>query len=125
MFKRGRLWRLWSKNFADFSLGKPIPGTGAGLRPLGKDPNFAKDLRENFNITIPILHEDDKNDAFKNTDHTGNGKNKWPNPELVNPDWKHVVSIILNCWQIFPKKIGKAYYSNMIVILKMHQFLPS
>ena len=92
MFKRGRLWRLWSKNFADFSLGKPIPGTGAGLRPLGKDPNFAKDLRENFNITIPILHEDDKNDAFKTTNHTGNGKNKWPNPSMVNDEWKCVVS---------------------------------
>jgi hypothetical protein len=36
--------------------GLPIAGTGAGLRPIGQDPNFAKDFREIYNISVPI-HE--------------------------------------------------------------------
>ena len=87
--------------FLDFSplcmlkwstIGNPISGSGAGLRPIGKDPNFVEDLREIFNISIPILHEDDKNETYR-TYFTGNGRNKWPNPNLVSSTWREVVSV--------------------------------
>ena len=73
-------------------VGNPIAGTGAGLRPIGKDPNFVEDLREIFNISVPILHEGDETNSFKVTKHTGNGKNKWPNPQYVTSNWREVVS---------------------------------
>ena len=38
--------------------GKPIHGSGAGLRPIGKDPNFVADLRESFNISVPVLSDE-------------------------------------------------------------------
>ena len=45
-----------------FLLGIPIAGTGAGLRPIGQDPNFVADFREIFNISVPILENEDKID---------------------------------------------------------------
>ena len=75
-------------------VGNPIAGTGAGLRPIGKDPNFVEDLREIFNISVPILHEGDETNSFKVTKHTGNGKNKWPNPQYVTSNWREVVSTV-------------------------------
>ena len=38
--------------------GKPISGSGAGLRPIGQDPNFVADLRESFNIAVPVLSDE-------------------------------------------------------------------
>ena len=38
--------------------GKPISGSGAGLRPIGQDPNFVADLRESFNISVPVLSDE-------------------------------------------------------------------
>ena len=38
--------------------GKPISGSGAGLRPIGRDPNFVADLRESFNISVPLLSDE-------------------------------------------------------------------
>ncbi len=40
----------------------PIAGTGAGLRPIGQDPNFVEDFREIFNISVPIHQNEDEID---------------------------------------------------------------
>ena len=75
-----------------FSLGQPIAGTGAGLRPIGQDPNFANDLREIFNISYPIRSEAEEDLIFSRDSYSGNGRNKWPSPELVSENWKATVS---------------------------------
>ena len=77
-----------------FSLGQPIAGTGAGLRPIGQDPNFANDLREIFNISYPIRSEAEEDLIFSRDSYSGNGRNKWPSPELVSENWKATVSKI-------------------------------
>ena len=41
-----------------YFTGKPISGSGAGLRPIGRDPNFVADLRESFNISVPLLSDE-------------------------------------------------------------------
>ena len=79
------------KNF--FITGRPIAGTGAGLRPLGQDPNFVQDLREIFNISCPIRSDLEEDKMMAELDHNGNGRNKWPRPDLVSPQWRAVVSI--------------------------------
>ena len=43
----------------------PIAGTGAGLRPIGQDPNFVSDFREIFNLSVPILPDDDPIDQVQ------------------------------------------------------------
>ena len=43
----------------------PIAGTGAGLRPIGQDPNFAEDFREIFNISVPIHQNDEEIDQVR------------------------------------------------------------
>jgi hypothetical protein len=65
--------------------GQPVFGTGAGLRPLGSDPNFVNDSREIFNISVPIV------DDHIGLNYNGNGRNKWPNPSLVTPNWRDLV----------------------------------
>ena len=76
-------------------IGTPIAGTGAGLRPIGQDPNFAKDLREIFNISYPIRSQAEEDLMLSRDNYCGNGRNKWPKPELVSEDWKATVSNFL------------------------------
>ena len=45
-----------------YTAGIPIAGTGAGLRPIGQDPNFVADFREIFNISVPILDNEEEID---------------------------------------------------------------
>ena len=71
--------------------GKPISGSGAGLRPIGQDPNFVADLRESFNIAVPVLSDEEEDKAMSRPFHSGNGRNKWPNPLFVGPQWRNVV----------------------------------
>lgn len=106
------LWMLkWS------TIGNPISGSGAGLRPIGKDPNFVEDLREIFNISIPILHEDDKNETYR-TYFTGNGRNKWPNPNLVSSTWREVVSVsvLKKLIIIKPQKCASKFSYNKVFL---------
>lgn len=70
--------------------GMPIPGTGAGLRAQGRDHAFLKDFRDTFHISVPVLDDDTVNYASK--DYSGNGKTKWPNPDLLPVGWRSVVS---------------------------------
>jgi hypothetical protein len=60
---RFSLAHFFQGNFELKSIsGTPIAGTGAGLRPIGQDPNFAEDFREIFNISVPIHKDEDKID---------------------------------------------------------------
>lgn len=69
--------------------GMPIPGTGAGLRAQGKDHAFLKDFRDTFHISVPIA--DDTKVDYLSRNYSGNGKTKWPNPDLLPKGWRAVV----------------------------------
>merc|ERR1712153_248196 len=49
---------VYDETSQNFYQGKPISGSGAGLRPIGQDPNFVADLRESFNISVPVLSDE-------------------------------------------------------------------
>jgi len=68
--------------------GVPIPGTGAGLRPQGKDHAFLEDFRDTYHISVPIVDET-KIDYFSES-YSGNGKTKWPNLDRLPANWKPV-----------------------------------
>ena len=87
--------KWWNFFITSYFLGKPIAGTGAGLRPIGQDPNFAQDLREIFNISYPIRSPAEEDLMLSRDNYCGNGRNKWPKPELVSEDWKATVSNFL------------------------------
>ena len=78
-----------------FSSGTPVFGTGAGLRLLGSDPNFMEDLREIYNVSVPVP-ENDEDVEIRNPNYSGNGRNKWPDPTLVSPNWRKNVIIFVN-----------------------------
>ena len=71
--------------------GVPIPGTGAGLRPQGRDHAFLEDFRDTYHISVPIVQDETKIDYFSES-YSGNGKTKWPNADLLPANWKAVVS---------------------------------
>ena len=71
--------------------GMPIPGTGAGLRPQGRDHSFRNDFRDSFHIGVPIV--DESKIDFKAKTYCGAGKTKWPNLDLLPVGWKQVVRL--------------------------------
>ena len=81
------------------------------MRALGQDPNFTMDLRESYNITVPIFSEAEEAQREADPNLNGNGKNKWPDPSLVSTQWRQVVRLLKNIiiyfyWKGDAKKPG-------------------